>query len=507
MSASAESLDYLDQLLLTIERDDKADQRSFNELLAEMIQADRLNITERQQWLMRLDPRITGVVEVGAKGTGKSFTLMLMSLSHCEAYGDDARCLVVRRFRDDTEPMQRLMIEIIRLAYCNGDGGKAEKCLNRSTGFVHPPCGGIIRFIGIESLKDCAKVRGGNWNFLGVDEATEHASMEILATLRQELRSPRGHTRIVYTGNPTRSGVMQEIKQLYCSQTPFMPFLEEGTQLPFIFAPARPSDNPFLIGKKRAEHDAQIEAVARHDPDLAEALQTGDLSKLGEGDMFGTVWSPGRNIIAPFVDLPDTPDAEVFITIDHGGASSATAALFCLLCHERLTLYNGEQMPRGSLIVFDEYDDAMPENLRRSLGLGIAENVGEIIKIADHYNMHRRAIIDAQVTQDHGAPNKLADEYAANGLKVTPAPVLDREIKATLTRELMRNAKTHGYRKRPGLYITRNCRNTLATVPKLLRDERRPDAVKKDGTCHWYDALGFAINYKRNKFTITELIR
>jgi hypothetical protein len=507
MSASAESLDYLDQLLLTQSDDIDDGQRSFNELLAEMIQADTLNITERQQWLMQLDPRIKLIAEIGAKGTGKSFTLMLMALSHCEAYGDDARCLVVRRYRDDTEPMQRLMIEILRLTYFGGDGGKAEKCLNRSTGFVHPPCGGIIRFIGIESLKDCAKIRGGNWNFLGVDEATEHASMEILATLRQELRSPRGHTRIVYTGNPTRSGVMAEIKQMYCSQTPFMPFLEEGTELPCIFAPARPDDNPFLIGKKRKEHDAQIAAVARHDPDLAEALQTGDLSKLGEGDMFGQVWSPHRNIIGPFVDLPDSADAEVFIAIDHGGASSSTVALFCLLCHERLHLFTGEPMPRGSLIIYDEYDDAMPDNLSRTLGLGIAENCGEIIKIADHWQMYHRAIIDRQVIQDHGAPNRLADEYNANGLKVTDQPAIPREAKATLTRELMRGAATHGYRQRPGLYITRNCRNTLATIPKLLRDPARPDAVKKCGTDHWYDALGFAINHKREKFQITELYR
>jgi hypothetical protein len=167
--------------------------------------------------------------------------------------------------------------------------------------------------------------------------------------------------------------------------------------------------------------------------------------------------------------------------------------LFCAYTKEGGTGPDGEYYAPGSIVVWNEIDDATDDYMG-TLNWPISATCNEITDVCSEFRMRPKGYIDPQVAQDHGAPTRLLDEYQANGVHVQRWKRHRRDEKAALVRELLAHAAPPGRRDKAGLYFCRRCTACINTIPTLPTDPKRRTDVKTAGTPdHWYDALAGAV--------------
>jgi hypothetical protein len=460
---------------------------------------NELTISEFQECALDLPLDMQIIPLLGGKGGGKSHLLCLFAIQWGDIHHEKARVLMLRKHYPDLEGLVATMMSILADLY----GGKeARKMYNGSDNFFKLPNGAFIQLGGLALELDHLRYRGRNWNMLIVDEAPMYPGPKLINLVRAELRGGEGMLpRFVFSGNPGLEGHDWIERRFLRNKKPWEPWTEPETGLKGITIPSTARDNPFL---DHEEHMRQIAAIAQNDKELAEALQTGNWGAITSGEFFGDCYSAVSTIINDWPELPNY-GWSYFWALDHGGGSSPTAALACALAMEGATGPWGDYFPRGSLVVLDEVHDAVVGDWTETLGNSIAANCEQIKRTADKYDMRAQGIVDPQVNQDHGDDSKLIDTYTANGVSLTPWPKHLRANSASVIRELMHHARREE-RKKPGLYITRRCQATLATVPLVPRDRRKRDVPQDGGADHWLDALAGAAMHRRDRFTITELI-
>lgn len=458
-----------------------------------------IQISHRTAALLEVPHSIQGFAHFGGKGSAKTSDLALMNLQWCELLGDKARCLILRRHYPDLEGVTTILMSFLADIY----GAKqARRLYNGSDNYFRLPNGGFIQMGGLFQELDCLRYRGRNWNMLSVDEYPQYDGPKLVNRVRAELRGGPGvRPRVLLTGNPGLAGHDHTFKTFIKGRVPWQPWTEEHTGLRWITIPSNASENPFL---DHEEHMKQIAAIAADDPDLAKALQTGDFTAIKGGEFFGTAWNEKASVIPAWPLLPDW-NFKFFLSLDHGGGSAPTVALFCALAMEDAYGPHGDIFPRGSLIIFDEVHDAVDGSWNETLGYSIAKNCESIKQRADEYDMRASGLGDPQILQDHGAATKLHDEYSSNGVSLNPWRKQRREQGGTIVRELMHHSRPPHDRRRPGLYVTTNCAGFLGTVPFIARDRNNRSQPATDGADHWYDACAGAAAHKRESFAITEL--
>jgi len=178
----------------------------------------------------------------------------------------------------------------------------------------------------------------------------------------------------------------------------------------------------------------------------------------------------------------------------HDFGSSAPSVTF-LMCESPGGKIAEKFYPRGSIIVLDELAAYRPDSLNTGLGW-TATVTAEAIRseLTDKWKVPSWGVADDAcfAKSGHGS-GSIAEEFARGGVTFFPARKADRISGWQRLRRLLADA---GKPDRPGLYISRSCEYTWATVPFLPRDQRRVEDVDSSGCDHAADALRYGCLYQ-----------
>jgi len=186
----------------------------------------------------------------GARGGGKSYSLIVDPLRHCDKSAH--RALILRR----TMPELRDLINHSQRLYKKAFPGASWREQEKEWRF---PSGARIEFGYAESSQDALRYQGQSYTYIGVDELPQFPTPDIWNDLRGALRSvdPNIPEYMRATGNPGNVGSAW-VKEMFVDPSPpnqtfyISVELPDGTvnHISRKFIPARLSDNPYLTRTK-----------------------------------------------------------------------------------------------------------------------------------------------------------------------------------------------------------------------------------------------------------------
>lgn len=183
----------------------------------------------------------------GARGGGKSYSLIADPLRYCE-YADH-RALIIRKTMPELRDIINHAHRLYKAAYPDVRWREQEKEFRF-------PSGARIEFGYAENEKDAERYQGQAYTWIGVDEIGLYASDRIFILLKGSLRSvnPNIPTYMRLTCNPGGAG-MHWIKEQFVDAAPwnttfYVPIINPRTgavtQESRRFIPAKLEDNPYL---------------------------------------------------------------------------------------------------------------------------------------------------------------------------------------------------------------------------------------------------------------------
>ena len=184
----------------------------------------------------------------GARGGGKSYSLIADPLRYCEHA--DHRALLLRKTMPELRDIINHAQRLYRAAYPDVKWREQEKEFKF-------PSGARIEFGYADNEKDAERYQGQAYTWIGVDEIGLYATDRIFTLLKGSLRSvnPDVPTYMRLTCNPGGPG-MHWIKEQFVDAAPwnttfYVPMVNPKTgavtQESRRFIPAKLEDNPYLI--------------------------------------------------------------------------------------------------------------------------------------------------------------------------------------------------------------------------------------------------------------------
>ena len=394
----------------------------------------------------------------GARGGGKSYSLIVDPLRYCDK--EMARALILRR----TMPELRDLINHSQRLYPKAFPGAKWREQEKEWRF---PSGARIEFGYAENRQDALRYQGQAYTWIGIDELPQYPEGEILNDLRGSLRSvdPTIPEFIRATGNPGNVG-SHWVKTMFIDPAPPNTRFEVPIKLPdgterFIsrrFIPAKLKDNPHLT----RTDSYQIMLASLPEVQRKQWLD-GDWDAY-EGAAFPE-FKREVHVVTPF----NIPSSWPRFRACDWGYSSPSCVLWLAI------------NPDNDLIVYREYyggGKVADEFARHILGI---EN-GEYI---------RYGVLDASAWQQRGNPGpSIAETIIRAGCKFRPT---DRSPKSRIhgKLEVHRRLKIDEQGKSK-IKIFPSCLNLIRTLPALPIDKDNPEDVDTDAEDHAYDALRYA---------------
>jgi hypothetical protein len=473
---------------------------------------DRIEPTAFQTRALQV-PEAYDVALLGGRGGGKSFTVALAVLRHCEVHGSGARCLVTRRTHAALEDFSLLLRTLFGAAY----GTRAR--FNAAEGIWRLPGGGYVELGMLADDSHYSRYQGRSFSLICCDEATQHATPRLLDLLRSNLRAPNGvPTRFVLAGNPGDVGhAWVARRHVRTGVAPWTPYVEVDTGATFVTCPSTLTDNPHLDadGYRR-----QLEAACAADPELLRAWVEGDWS-VSRGAYFGDVvtearvafgpWDPAtwpgrkRPLESParerFLALYGSPRWRTYLAHDFG--SSAPSVTYVCARSPGVEGPDGRFYPRDSILLLDELATTEHQDPNRGLGWTVPVLAEAIAELAGRWGVSASGVADDACFAKGGhAAGSIADEFRRERVYFSPAQKGSRVSGWQRMRTLLANA---GKPDVLGLYVSRACRYWWETVPLLARDPRRAEDVDSRGPDHAADACRYALTGSGHLVHVEEL--
>ena len=224
----------------------------------------------------------------GARGGGKTFTMLGDWLSHAMQYGKGAKGILLRRTYDELDEVKAQAQEIYPLI-----GAWYQSAKNT----WHFPNGAQLKFRYLKADADASRYQGHQYTWMAIDEAGNFPSPDPIDKLRATLRSKSGTpTFLRLTANPGGPG-HGWLKARYIEPSPPMrPFTDPTTGTVRLFIPSRLEDNRIL-----AERDPTYKDRIRASGPawLVQAWLNGDWNATPEGGIIKSEWFKRYNA-APF---------------------------------------------------------------------------------------------------------------------------------------------------------------------------------------------------------------
>ena len=435
-----------------------------------------IELNDFQQKLLGA-PEELDVFAGGGRGGGKSYSLALLALRHCEQYGEKARVLYIRKSYAGLRDFELVTRELFGLVY----GTTAR--YNGTEHIWKLPNGGYIELGQLETHSDYSKYQGRSFTLLLIDEAGQYAQPDLLDILRSNLRGPKDiPIRVVMAANPGGPGHHWIAKRYVFQAGPWKPFLESKSKRTWIYAPSTFDQNQFI---DREQYRQQLESACPSDPELLRAWLYGDWA-VNRGAYFASVLDEHRNAVDPWAAIPE--NWETWLAHDFGSSAPSVTYIMAMSPGD---FHEGKFYPRGSIVLVDELAAAQRDNLNKGLNWTAATTAEAITELCKPWGVPAKGVADDACFAKSGySSGSIAEEFARKQVYFTPAKKADRITGWNLMRRLLADA---GKPDVPGLYISRSCTYFWDTLPYLARDQKRVEDLDSTGADHGADACRYGL--------------
>lgn len=417
----------------------------------------------------------------GARGGGKTFSVILDWLIHSEAFGRYARGVVFRRSLVELDDFIESAKDILEAA---GHVWNEQRKVFKS------PAGAILKCRYLENDDDARKYQGHAYSRIYVEEIGNFPSESPIRKLFGALRPPVAggppiRCQFKATANPGGPG-QTWVKARYIDPAPAgTPFSMDGGKRYRVFIPAKLTDNPHLM---------------ENDPTYIERLKDVGSEELVrawlDGDWNTVVGQYFREFnilkhVIPTVELP-THWKVRFRAGDWGSARPYCFLWFAVADGGPLPGVK-VNIPRGALVVYRELYgwNGKPNEGRRQTAAEVAK---EILKV-EH---------DHKLIKDNGGLNKIdpstfnvvsgpsiAEEMARAGVWFKRADNSRVGGAGPLGGWNQVRTRLKGDGEAPMIYFMDCCVHVLRTLPMIPTDPVKLDDVDTDSEDHAADALRY----------------
>ena len=357
--------------------------------------------------------------------------------------------------------------------------------------------GSTIHLRHLQHTKDVYSYQGTEIHVLGFDEGTHFSDFEY-RYLRGRCRTvglkiPEGcrwqFPRIIICTNPGGKG-HQWCKQGWIDHGPYVIHRAARSDggMTRCFIPARMEDNPALL-ESDPDYVERLEGLG--DPMLVRAMRDGDWNVIA-GAMFGTVWRNHLHTCDPF---PIPVDWPIWMGVDDGYAAPA-AAVWLTQDPGSKRIFVIRELYRAGMLP----DDFAARILAIQTGIGRVYPRGQIQPNTDP----PVGLMDAAAFSDTGqAEIPRGQQLQKLRIKVKPVDKWPgSRIAGAQNLHRVLNPSKEARDGLPGLRIFNTCRETIRTIPALMRDPDTPEDVDTDGEDHLYDALRYGLQWKRHQIRV-----
>lgn len=407
----------------------------------------------------------------GARGGGKTDSVLGKWLQHCNRWGARAKGIIVRRRLKQLEDMIARAKTIFTPLGSQWNDQKAT--------FIMPN-GAVLRFRYLERDSDAEEYIGHSYTFLGIEEIPNFPSPEPINKLRATLRSGEGVVpQMVATGNPGGPG-HNWVKARYIDPAPRgykilkesfkNPFTSEIMEIERVFIPSKLTDNkilmtsdPFYVARLQQQGSVQ----------LVKAWLEGNWDVV-IGSFFDCF--DLRRHVLPISVLESIPfTAKRFRAFDWGSSKPFSVGWYALS--------DGEWgIPPNALVKYREWYGCNGPNVGLKM---TAESIAEGILDREQGEQIAYGVADPALFVEDGGPSKAARMASK---KVTFLKADNRRITGwDQLRQLLLGEKGV-----PMLYFLECCEHTIRTLPTQQHDETEPEDIDTDGEDHAADETRYA---------------
>lgn len=457
---------------------------------------------------------VTEILYGGARGGGKTDSILGEWATHAQQYGINAIGLCVRRER--TQLVE--MIERSKVIY-----GRLGATFHEQDKMWRFPNGARLRFAYLENDADAQNYQGHSYSRVYVEEMGTFPDIAPIMKLMATLRPPHGSNtpcKFIATANPGGPGHLW-IKQRYIDPaplglkilpTPYVnPFTGEKIYRDRIFIPARVTDNMYV---NNAEYIGNLYLAANNDPEIIKSWLLGDWNvMLGA---FFHEWDPQRHIIRRF-NVPKSWTR--FMSLDWGSYRPFSVGWWAVVPDEfdfvdnfgnipeikSLVDQRPVRLPRGAIVRYKEYYGAqkdlngmtVPNSGLKMTVEDVAANIVHMERL-EPKNENGRArlayrVADPKIFSEDGGPS-MAERFAARpyGLNFIKADNKRVGRAGMMGGWDQVRSRLRGEDGRPMIYFMDNCVEAIRTLPAMQHDEDNPEDVDTDGEDHAPDEIRYA---------------
>lgn len=458
----------------------------------------------------------------GPRGTGKTVTAAMCFLQHVgQGYGPSWKGIWLRHSMTGHVEAKALLEATILPIW--RDAVKVN--INNST--YTWPTGEQLRLGFFGDMSDYQTWIGQSWPWIGWEELTQFPDdkfyKQMLATNRSDY--PGLPVMVRATTNPGGPGHEWVRRRFDPPPEPKFGYIIGHRIEPPNNAPTRRAitstleeNQRFLLAMPNYKSTIAASAI---DAGQLEAWTTGSWNVQAGGLLEGAWYTSSEHFIINEIPAQCIPPGYQIVPGFDWGESSPSALLWAAISDgTQITLPDGKKLPfiRGDMIFFNELytmQEGMPntgtgatiDEIKReaiameiSMGLRFQEPSGKWICTAS------RGIADDMIfvplANRGAAAESLADEFA-KPVKIGRVPqrgfFFDEADKSPGSRIRgwatirSRMIATVPPRERPGLFITRNCKELLRTLQSLPRDPRKPDDCPQRAEDHLPDVVRYLL--------------
>lgn len=398
----------------------------------------------------------------GARGGGKSYSLIVDPLRHCDKAAH--RALILRR----TMPELRDLINHSQRLYKKAFPGATWREQEKEWRF---PSGARIEFGYAESSQDALRYQGQSYTYIGVDELPQFPTPDIWNDLRGALRSvdPDIPEYMRATGNPGNVGSAW-VKEMFVDPAPpnttffYEVDLPDGTKnyISRRFIPAKLSDNPYLTRTK-----AYMTMLASL-PEIKRKQWLDGSWEEQEGLAFPDFKRDIHVVDPKKVDI--LPSMPKFRAADFGFSSPACVLWFAVDHENNLWVYR-EYYGKG--VVADQFADRI-----------LQMEQGESIKYG---------VLDSSVWARRGDTGPGIPEIMAKRGLVWRMSDRSPGSRINGKYEIHRRFSCDPITGKPKIFIFNTCRNLIKQLSSIPIDPNDPEDCDTKQEDHAIDALRYGV--------------
>lgn len=417
------------------------------------------------------------VVYGGARGGGKTYSVLGEFWIHAEENGVAARGLIVRKSREDLKDT----IAIAAVMY-----GNAAKWIEKGAYFRFHN-GARLYAAYLENERDADHYQGWNLTRVYVEELTQFSSADPILKLLGALRSPTGvKVQMRCTCNPGGVGHTW-VKSWVIDNGAYKVVTDDETGLTRVFIPAKLTDNPALLSNDPT-YINRLKAVGS--AQLVQAWLEGNWN-IVEGAFFDN-FSEIRHVIKPF-NIP--MDWVRFMGGDWGSAKPFSFGWYAVVQDDMK--HDHRILPRGAVVRYREYYGMKPGRPNVGLKMTAQQVAAQIVAMeTDESGLRER--VNYRVL-DPAAFAVISGPSIGETMGRHKVPFRRADNTRTSTNKRMggwdqvRNRLDGDEDGRPMLYFFDTCTHMLRTLPVMQHDDTRAEDIDTEAEDHCADELRYAL--------------